>query len=121
MDDIASKSIADFLAFLRDCEQQMHMAIADEQEANSKTQDILHSLELEDHTYHEHAALAKELRTIRKDRRKAKDAMAVYQPIIDWIEANRSTLKGMEQLLGAVRKAEKSTGDRIYTPRTKRS
>lgn len=115
-----SKNIEDFLTFLRSCEQSYHMAEADEQEANSITQDLLHSIELEEHTYHEHAKCSKELKEVRKLRRAAKDTMSQTAPILDWIEQNRSVVKGLEQLLGAVRKAERSTESRIYTPRVKK-
>lgn len=115
-----SKNIENFLTFLRDCEQGYRMAEADEQEANSVTQDLLHSIELEEHTYHEHAQLSKEIRDVRKLRRAAKDTMSQTAPILDWINQNRSFLKGLEQLLGSVRKAERSTESRIYTPRARK-
>lgn len=47
---MTSENIDIFLSFLRECEQKYHMAEADEQEANNLTQDILHSLELKNHT-----------------------------------------------------------------------
>lgn len=115
-----SKTIEDFLSFLRGCEQSYHMAEADEQDANSSTQDILHSLELEAHTYQEYARLGKELTGIRQLRRTAEDTMCQIEPILGWIEQNRSVIKGLERLLGAVRRAEKNTEGRIYTPRTKK-
>lgn len=37
------------------------MSEVNEQEANNETQDILHSLELQDHDYHDFARLSKEL------------------------------------------------------------
>ena len=41
-----SQGLEDFLTYLRETEQQMHMAAQSEQEANDATQDILHRLEL---------------------------------------------------------------------------
>ena len=38
-------------------------------------------------------------------------------PILTWIESNRAVIRGLEKLLGEVRKAEKRTDNRIYTPR----
>lgn len=35
-----------------------------------------------------------------------------------WSEGNARTLKSLEQMLGAVRKAEKATQNRLYTDRT---
>lgn len=121
MDDLEVSSRIDaFLQFLRGCEQQYHMAEAEEQEMNSLTQDILHGLELEDHDYHGFARLSKELREIRQSRRRAKDAIDVTSPVLDWVDKNRNFIKGLEQLLGTVRKAEKRTENRIYTPRARK-
>ncbi len=115
-----SKSIEVFLDFLRDSVTQLNIANAVDAEMNDRTQDILHQLELQDHTYHEYAALSKELKQVRQERRCAKDDINALSPIVEWIEANRTFVKGLEQLLGNVRKAERSTENRIYTPRRER-
>ena len=115
-----SQSIETFLTFLRETEQQYHMAEADEQEANDATQDLLHSIELEEHDHDEYARLSEELKTIRQKRRKAKDTMSETLPVLDWVETNRAVLKSLERLLGDVRKAEKNTEGRIYTTRVRR-
>lgn len=121
MNDLeVSRQIDDFLQFLRDCEQRYHMAEAEEQETNNLTQDILHSLELEDHDYHGFARLSKELREIRQSRRRAKDTMDMTAPVLDWADKNRNFIKSLEQLLGTVRKAEKRTENRIYTPKARK-
>ena len=75
---MTSEQIDIFLSFLRDCEQRYRMAEADEQEANNATQDILHSLELEEHDYRDFARLSKELREIRQKRRRAR----TYRPLL---------------------------------------
>lgn len=117
---VTSQQIEAFLAFLRDCEQRYRMAEADEQDANGATQDILHSLELEPHEYHEYAKLGKELMGVRRRRRTAKDTMNIMAPVLAWNDENRNIIKSLERLLGEVRKAEKYTEGRIYTPRAKR-
>ena len=120
MSNDTSKPIEEILTHFRWCEEKYHMAEADEQEANSATQDILHSIELEEHDYQEMSHLAKELKQVRKRRRAAKDAMSMTAPVLEWLDANRAVIKSLERLLGEVRKAEKNTEGRIYTPRTKR-
>ena len=70
---MTSQGIEAFLSYLRETEKRYHMAELDEQEANDETQDILHSLELQDHDYHDFARLSKELRGVRQKRRAAKD------------------------------------------------
>lgn len=114
---MVSEGIDTFLAFLRGTEQQYHIAEASEQEANDMTQDLLHSLELQEHNYHEYAKLSKELKKVRQQRRAAKDTLSETLPILTWIESNRAVIRGLEKLLGEVRKAEKRTDNRIYTPR----
>ena len=69
------------------------MAEADEQEANNETQDILHSLELQDHDYHGFARLSKELREVRQRRRAAKDTMSETATVLGLIEQNRPIIK----------------------------
>lgn len=113
-----SKGIEDFLRFLREAEEKFNIAQEEEIELNNQTQDILHFLELEKHPYHEYAKLAKKLKMVREERRKAKDYIQETGPIITWLENNRQTIKNLEQLLGTVRKAEKSTANRIYIPKS---
>lgn len=113
-----SKGIENFLKFLREAEEKFNIAQEEEIELNNQTQDILHFLELEKHPYHEYAKLAKKLKTVREERRKAKDYIQETGPIITWLENNRQTIKNLEQLLGTVRKAEKSTANRIYIPKS---
>lgn len=113
-----SKGIEDFLKFLREAEEKFNIAQEEEIELNNQTQDILHFLELEKHPYHECAKLAKKLKTVREERRKAKDYIQETGPIMTWLENNRQAIKNLEQLLGTVRKAEKSTANRIYIPKS---
>lgn len=114
---MTSPQLDAFLTFLRDCEQRYRMAEADEQEANAVTNDIHHSLELEEHTDAEVLALGLELSEVRRKRRTAKDVMAETAPVLAWAEENRTVIKSLERLLGEVRKAERSAENRIYTPR----
>lgn len=113
-----SLGIENFLQFLRDTKEVYDISKLKENDADNETQDILHKLELGDNSYHETAGLAKLLRTVRRERRKAKDNALMTAPIVDWIEENERVIKSLERLLGAVRKAEKSTEGRYYNPKT---
>ncbi len=115
---IVSEGLAQFLDWVRETEGLYRIGTADEEEANQETQDILHSLELEEHSYHENARLGKKLKEIRQKRRAGKDLMDQTAPVCEWADGHRQALKELEQLLGTVRKAERKCGDRIYTPRT---
>ena len=115
---MTSKGIELFLDYIRETEQQYRMALAGEQEANDATQDLLHALELEEHDAEGYARLAQRLREVRQARRLAKDSISQALPVVEWAEENRQTIKGLERLLGAVRKEEKHAEGRIYTPKT---
>lgn len=109
-----------FLDYLRECVQVYHYAGDDESDADALTQDILHSLELEQHDEDEYLALAHELAQTRWSRRVAKDRQITTAPVVSWLEQNQAVVKGLERLLGEIRKAEKSTENRVYIPRVRR-
>lgn len=113
-----SKQIEGFLDFLREVKTDYNIAVSSEKEANDATQDLLHSLELYENTYHEYARAAKKLAQVRQERRAAKDAREQLQLVMDWLEENDKVIHGLEKLLGNVRKAEKATEGRFYTPKT---
>lgn len=117
-EDKISQGVEYFLEYIRQTEQLYHISIANEQEANDATQDLLHSLELEEHDYHSSARIARKLKEVRQTRRAAKDLTLKTQVVVNWIDENRKTIKTLEQLLGEVRKAERNTENRIYTPKT---
>ncbi len=114
-----SENIEMFLKFLREAEQYLHIAEANEQEANGETQDILHALELGELNYHQRAKLADKLKEVRKKRRAAMDLLEEVTPIVEWKETYKDIVKSLERLLGEVRKIEKNRQTRIYTTRTK--
>ena len=64
-----SKQIEGFLDFLREAKTDYNIAVSSEKEANDATQDLLHSLELYENTYHEYARTAKKLAQVRQERR----------------------------------------------------
>lgn len=113
-----SLGIENFLQFLRDTKEVYDISKLKENDADNETQDILHKLELGNNSYHEVARLAKLLRTVRQERRKAKDNALMTAPVVDWVEENERVIKSLERLLGAVRKAEKSTEGRYYNQKT---
>lgn len=115
---MVSKGVEMFLEYIRETEQNYRMALVSEQEANDATQDILHALELEEQDTEGYVRLAQTLREVRQARRSAKDSISQALPVVEWAEENRQTIKGLERLLGAVRKEEKYAQGRIYTPKT---
>lgn len=113
-----SKGLENFLNYLRQAEESSKAAQNVEREAESATQDILHKLELEKVSYHTGAKLARVLEEVRKERRQAKREVERLAPLINWMEANRATIKALERTLGEMRKTEKYMCNRTYTPKT---
>lgn len=113
-----SEYISCFLDFMRESTMEYEVARSRQSDADNETQDLLHRLELHDDTYHDMARISRELKKVRQERRKAKDTVAELEPVCKWREENARALKSLEQLLGAVRKAEKATQNRIYMDRT---
>lgn len=113
-----SEYISGFLDFMRESMMEYEIMRSKQADADNETQDLLHRLELHEDSYHDMARISKELKKVRQDRRKAKDALSEIEPIRQWTQENAKTLKALEQLLGAVRKAEKATQNRFYTERT---
>lgn len=114
-----SKSIEDFLSFLREMKSTNQYAIDSEREADNLTQDLLHTLELDKHNAVEYTQIAIKLRGVRRQRRAAKDLIATTTPIVRWMEDNDRAIHSIERLLGDVRKEEKAQQNRIYIPRAK--
>ena len=113
-----SEYIASFLKYLRDIQTEYNIALATEEEAARETQDILHRLELGEDSYHDMARMSKIIKSVRLKRRKAKDTKAETEPVIRWIKENPQFMHRLEQLLGEVRKAEKSNINRHYSNKT---
>ncbi|MBS6533599.1 MAG: hypothetical protein KH338_08215 [Oscillospiraceae bacterium] len=114
-----SLGIESFLDYLRETEQELHIAEQTEQAANDATQDILHRLELCELEDVDAERLAYKLRDVRRQRREAKDRIDQTAPVAAWLEERRTVVKELERLLGEVRKQERRANDRIYTPKTK--
>lgn len=113
-----SDGIDDFLTFLREIEQTRHIYLSIEWDADNETQDILHIIELKEVNQNELDSLYNKLKEIRCKRRKAKEYILQTASIINWIDENRNVVKGIERLLGEVRKAERHSQNKIFTPKT---
>ena len=85
-------------------------------ERDLMTQDYLHGLELTDFNYAERAKIATKLRNVRRKRRKAKDYIEICEPLEEFIHNsnNQKFISKLKEVLGQVRKLEKSHQNRIY-------
>lgn len=116
-----SEQISAFLGLIRGAPAEYDIAKARESDANKKTQDILHWLENNEIPPVDGDGamlILGAIGMIRRDRRAAKDAEAVMKPVAEWAKTHKSTMDSLAQLLGAVRKEEKSTEKRYYMDRT---
>ena len=119
-EDKPSEHIKNFLDYIRLCNEEYSLNDSVVQEMDRQTQNILHKIELEKISYHEHARLNKELAEVRKHRRKAKDKVIVFKPIAEYAESNKNFLNSLSQLLGVVRKEEKRLENRTYFPKSEK-
>lgn len=119
MEKSVSQQIGDFLGFLSGVTEDYKHSQEEVRLLEELTQDYMHKLELQDHTYHERARIASALRQCRIDRRVHKDRITVLDPIVQCLTSDKGKLilSQLQQTLGAVRKAERSTQDRRYIPR----
>ena len=119
MEKNTSQQIADFLTFLSGVTEDYKHSQEEVRLLEELTQDSMHKLELQDHTYHERAKIASALRQCRIDRRFHKDRITILDPIVQCLTSDKGKLilSQLQQTLGAVRKAERSTKDRRYIPR----
>lgn len=85
---MVSEGLTQFLDWVRETEELYRIGAANEEEANQETQDILHSLELEDHSYNETARLGKKLKEVRQKRRAGKDLMDQTSPVCEWADSH---------------------------------
>lgn len=114
-----SVQIESFLNFCRSCTEANRRAATSEIDLDNQTQDILHNMEINTNYPDDYVVQGLALSNIRKKRREAKDIQRITAPVAQWSQQNQKTINDLEKLLGSVRKAEKSTTNRVYTNRTK--
>lgn len=119
MDKTISQVISEFLSFLSQAQSDYAFSQEEIVRLDMLTQDYLHKLELQDTNYRDRAKMATDLRQCRIDRRYHKDHVANLAPLVQCLTSDKGkvVLSQLQQTLGAVRKAERATQDRHYTPR----
>lgn len=117
-----SDKLAEILNFLHQCSVDYNYFYDKVNEEDKLTQDILHKIELGNLKYEERAKLATILQTNRMDRRFYKDRAEELAPLADFMNKpeTQKTINILKNVLGEVRKAEKSHNNRVYIPRTKK-
>lgn len=123
-----SQKIEDFLNFFTTAKNDYTYAKEQLDNCQQYTQDILHSLELDNLSYADRCKLMTKLTTCRKDRRYWKDRVEELEPFVHIFdpdfspskgeaERNRRVINLLREALGKTRKVEKYHSDRKYIPK----
>ncbi len=102
-----SKQLEDFLNFLDQCAKEYKYASDNMSKEDKRLQDLLHEIEFAADKA-ERNRVATSLQKSRKERRKHKDMVKLYERIVKFSEDqnNRRTINLLRQLLGQQRKEE---------------
>lgn len=126
-----SKQIENFLNFYAQAKADYLYAQEQLDKCQQYTQDILHSLELDNLPYKERCKLMTKLTTCRKDRRYWKDQVEELAPIVNVfsvtnttdqankanVERNGKVINILREALGQTRRQENYHRERKYTPK----
>ena len=115
---VTSKTISELIRTIKDVDDEWTQSCNEQRECEDKQNDILHDLELVDHTHNERGRIAKELAEIRRKRRTAKDHYELLQPLVAWTAQYQSAIHALERVLGDMRKIEEKQKNRIYRKRS---
>ena len=102
-----SKNLEDILNFLDQCAREYQYAFENMSTEDKRLQDLLHELEFAADKA-ERNRVATSLQRSRRERRKSKDMVKLYERIVKFKEDqnNRRTINLLRQLLGQQRKEE---------------
>ncbi len=102
-----SKHLEDFLNFLDQCSREYQYAFDNMSKEDKRLQDLLHEIEFAADKAEKNRA-ATSLQRSRRERRKNKDMVKLYERIVKFSEdqSNRRTINLLRQLLGQQRKEE---------------
>lgn len=109
-----SEHIRDFNKLLLTIEREYNAYYKEVGDCEKSTQDLLHQIELGE--FKDRSKAATRLHQVRIQRRKAKDKMAIVQPLKDWMDKNQSAINALRLVIGATKNKE-NTSSRYYYPR----
>lgn len=117
-----SEQLETFLDFIDQCASRYNLAYSNMDREDKRLQDLLHEIELAPDKAERNRA-ATRLQQSRKTRRENKDAVKLYEQIVQFFgeQSNRKVLDKMRQLLGRQRKEEEYLySERTYKARVER-
>lgn len=107
-----STILEDFLKATNQCQLDYKYNYKLVNKKDKETQDLLHQLELG--SSKERSKTATKISKVRKERRIAKDIAENTEPLAKYYEENKKVFDMLKQILGQIRKAEKSHQGRVY-------
>jgi hypothetical protein len=113
-----SEKVKSFLDYIRQAEENYHIADMVEYESNNEQQDILHQIELQENFQMDYICLGIAMQQIRQKRRHAKNEKECLLPLLDWSKNNKKAIKELEQALGRMRKTESNIQNRSYSQKS---
>ena len=116
---LPSKQLEDFIGYVKECQEVYQIAYSIVGDEDKRGQDFLHAIEFTNDKYELHSE-ALRLPESRRERRRNKDLVQMYEPIVQYFQeaSGKKFLEELRQLLGRQRKAEQYvTGHREYRKR----
>ncbi len=119
MEQKLSQQISGFLQLMEQAQKSYAYSAEEVRRMEFLTQDYLHKLELQSCSRHVRAKVATAIRDCRTVRRQHKDNTIILEPLVSFLQTDKGKLliSQLQQTLGAVRRAERTTQDRQYHPR----
>lgn len=109
-----TKNIEGIVKTLTEAEDQKRLAEQELDYCDKKTQDLLHELELVEHSYHETARLSKDLKDIRMRRRVAKETIDLLTPVCEWKNEQSGAINRLNKVIGEMRKIDEKRKNAVY-------
>lgn len=114
-----AEAIKSFLGFLRTVKPRYDENFRLVGEADLKSQDLLHKIEMSEDMDAPHGYdMYKRIREIRRERRVCKNENDLLRPIVNYLEQNPSVIGDLERLQGACQQLKETINGRRYTMRT---
>lgn len=114
-----SSVVEDFINFLEKNTEEYYSNLNAEHELFNARMDMLHSLELEQLTYHQVAHLGLDIRDICRSRRKYKDDFQIREPIAKFMKDNDKLIEDLKKLQSDLLTVESHMLNKHYNNRQK--
>lgn len=112
-----SSIVSEFIEFLETNTETYYTNLNAEHELFNTRMDQLHTLELEELTYHQVAHLGIDIRDISRTRRKYKDGFQIREPIVKFLKENSDLIDRLKKLQSDLSVVENHMANKHYNTR----